>query len=155
MCEVFHTHNPFNLEECHKLSKFVIPGDHGETSVQWYLQLSPPNSGELDQYLDVWPLMKMSVTIGTSKFFVICQKHCEFNSLNLLVNSVLPLVSVFTAFDRKCFTQSLAELPSCKISAAQPVLREETTLLIIKIQHKVSACPSLNLLENYVVENNE
>lgn len=81
--------------------------------------------------------MRTSVTIGTSKFFVICQKHCKFNFLNLLVNSVLPLVSVFMAFARKCFTQSLAELPSYKISAAQPVLREETTLLIIKIQLKI------------------
>lgn len=65
--------------------------------------VSPPDSGELDQSLDVELFMKTAVTMGLLNSLSFVKKHCEFNSLNLLVNSVLPLVSVFMAFDRKAF----------------------------------------------------
>lgn len=67
---------------------------------------SVPGSGALDQSRGGQPLTQTGVTFGTSEFFVMCQNTVH-SALNLLVNSVLPLVGVFTAFDRKVSLRDL------------------------------------------------
>ena len=141
-CEAFHAHNPFNQKDCHQLNNAIFLGTtmrHMSSSAH----LVQENWTNLRIYRC---LCKLS---HNRDFEVLCLLLKTLNSTHWICWSVqfCHWSVCLLLWQESVFTQRFAELPSCNISIAQQVLQEEATLLILKIQHKVAACPSLNLLK--------